>query len=248
MKSSVSPRNLLTLALALVALTTQVHAQDALVLKDNTRRDGQIMGVANGQVKIKIGPAETSVPLDSVVSVVKPAPKAFDDILATWQTGDATKTLALLQPFVQTYRGLPTPWAERSSALLGEVLLTANQLPAAETAFADFQKAYPNSASLAAIGLARLAVEKNQFDDAKKKLQPILVEAEKVTIAPTGKSATYGQAFYLMGRVNEHEGNNSEALRDYLSTVTLFYEDKAVVSKAQERADALVKEKQVIVP
>ncbi len=248
MKSSVSPRNLLTLALALVALTTQVRAQDALVLKDNTRRDGQIMGVANGQVKIKIGPAETSVPLDSVVSVVKPAPKAFDDILATWQTGDATKTLALLQPFVQTYRGLPTPWAERSSALLGEVLITANQLPAAETAFADFQKAYPNSASLAAIGLARLAVEKSQFDDAKKKLQPILVEAEKVTIAPTGKSATYGQAFYLMGRINEHEGNNSEALRDYLSTVTLFYEDKAVVSKAQERADALVKEKQVIVP
>jgi tetratricopeptide (TPR) repeat protein len=248
MKSSVSPRNLLTLALALVALATQARAQDALVLKDNTRRDGQITAVANGQVKIKIGPVETSVPLDSVVSVVKPAPKAFDDILATWQTGDANKTLALLQPFVQTYRGLPTPWAERSSALLGEVLLTANKLPEATTAFADFQKAYPNSGSLAAIGLARLAVENNQFDDAKGKLQPILAEAEKVTIAPAGKSATYGQAYYLMGKINEKAGNNSEALRDYLSTVTLFYEDKAVVSKAQERADALVKEKQAIVP
>lgn len=248
MKSSVSPRNLLTLALALVALATQARAQDALVLKDNTRRDGVITGVANGQVKIKIGPAETSVPLDSVVSVVKPAPKAFDDILATWQTGDATKTLALLQPFVQTYRGLPTPWAERASALLGEAYLTAKQIPAAETAFADFQKAYPNSTSLTAIGLARLAVEKKDFAGAKTRLQPILVEADKVTIAPAGKSATYGQAFYLMGQVNESENNNAEALRDYLSTVTLFYEDKAVVSKAQERADALIKEKQVIVP
>ncbi|CAN5400438.1 hypothetical protein BH09VER1_BH09VER1_09020 [soil metagenome] len=248
MKSSVSPHIILTLVLAVVAMATQARAQDTLVLKDNTRRDGEIMGVANGQVKIKIGPVQTSVPLDSVVSAVKPAPKAFDDILATWQTGDGNKTLALLQPFVQNYRGLPTQWAERASALLGEVNLTLNQIPAAEAAFADFQKAYPNSSSLTAIGLARLAVAKKDFAGAKTRLQPILVEADKVTIAPAGKSATYGQAFYLMGLVNESENNNSEALRDYLSTVTLFYEDKAVVSKAQERADVLMKDKQVIVP
>lgn len=247
MKSSVSPRILLTLALALAAVAARVHAQDALVLKDNTRRDGQILGVANGQVKIKIGPVETSVPLDSVVSVSKAAPVAFDDILTTWQQGDANKTLTLLQPFVQSYRGLPTPWAERASALLGEVYLTANQLPQAEGAFADFQKAYPNSTSLTAIGLARLAVAKKDFSGAKTRLQPILVEADKVTLPPAGKSATYGQAFYLMGLVNESEGKKPEALQNYLSTVALFYEDKAVVSKAQERANALIKDK-VIVP
>ncbi len=51
-----------------------------------------------------------------------------------------------------------------------------------------------------------------------------------------------------MGVIRESEGNLPEALRDYLSTVTLFYEDQAVVAKARERADILVKEKQVIVP
>ena len=51
-----------------------------------------------------------------------------------------------------------------------------------------------------------------------------------------------------MGMVHENEGAYSEALRDYLSAVTLFHDDRAIVAKAQERADVLVKEKQIIVP
>src|SRR5437868_769144 len=118
MKSSASPRILLTLALALSAIVAQVRAQDALILKDNSpRREGQIMGIADGKVKFKVGPAETGIPLDQVKSVVMLPPKAFDDILSVWQQGDAGKTLSLLLPFVQQYRGLPVSWAERASAL-----------------------------------------------------------------------------------------------------------------------------------
>ena len=51
-----------------------------------------------------------------------------------------------------------------------------------------------------------------------------------------------------MGIVHENEGAYPEALRHYLSAVTLFHDDKAVVVKAQERADFLIKEKQIIVP
>jgi hypothetical protein len=50
-----------------------------------------------------------------------------------------------------------------------------------------------------------------------------------------------------MGMVRESEGQLPEALRDYLSAVTLFHEDKAIVAKAQERANVLI-EKKVIVP
>ena len=74
-----------------------------------------------------------------------------------------------------------------------------------------------------------------------------LAQAEKITIAPSGKNAAYGQAFYLMGMVRESEGQLPEALRDYLSAVTLFHEDKAIVAQAQERANLLI-EKKVIVP
>lgn len=246
MKSSVSPRFLSTVCAALLC-AGQLWAQDTVVQKDNQRREGQILAVADGKLKIKIGPAETSIAMDQVASVIKAAPKAYDDSLAAWQTGDATKTLSLLKPVVDTFRGLPTPWAERASALLGEVYLTLDQIPAAEAAFAAFQKAYPQAGAAADIGLARLAVTKKDFATAKSKLTPIVAEAEKITMAPAGKSAAYGQAFYLTGMVRESEGALPEALRDYLSAVTLFPEDKAIVAKAQERANILI-EKQVIVP
>lgn len=246
MKSSVSPRFLSTVCAALLC-TGSLWAQDTVVQKDNQRREGQILGITGDNLKIKIGPAETSIPMAQVASVTKPAPKAYEDSLAAWQTGDANKTLSLLKPVVDSFRGLPTPWAERASGLLGEVYLTLNQVPAAEAAFGAFQKAYPQAGAAADIGLARLAVTKEDFATAKAKLSPIVAEAEKITIAPAGKNAAYGQAFYLMGMVRESEGAYPEALRDYLSAVTLFHEDKAVVAKAQERANVLI-EKKIIVP
>ena len=92
------------------------------------------------------------------------------------------------------------------------------------------------------------AAAKKDFATAKAKLAPVIAEAETVTVAPAGKSAAYGQAFYLMGMVRESEGQLPEALRDYLSAVTLFHEDKAIVAQAQERANVLITEKKVIVP
>lgn len=245
MKASVSPRFLIAVCLGLAM--TAIQAQDAITQKGKTQQPGQILSVADGKIKFKVGPVETSVPLDQVASVVKAPPKGYEDALAAWQTGDANKTLSLLKPVVDTFRGLPTPWAERASALLGEVYLSLDQMPAAETAFADFQKAYPGATSVSDIGLARLAVSKKDYASAKAKLEPVVAEAATVVLPGTGKSATYGQAFYLMGMIREAEGAYPEALRDYLSTVTLFYEDKAVVAKAQERADVLI-DKKVIVP
>ena len=234
--------------IALFAIAAPLHAQDVVVQKDNQRREGEVLGVADGKLKIRIGPAETSLPMDQVASVSKAAPKAYDDALNAWQDGNANKALGLLKPIVETFRGLPTDWAERASAMLGDLYLALDQLPAAEAAFSDFTSAYPNAKSLSEIGLARLAVSHKDFAGAKTRLAPIVAEAESVVVAGGGKGATYGQAFYLMGLIHENEGAYPEALHDYLSAVTLFRDDKAVVAKAQERADFLVKEKQVIVP
>ena len=233
---------------ALFAATATLPAQDLVVQKDGQRREGEILGTADGKLKIKVGPAETSLPMEQVASVTKAAPKAYEDALKAWQAGNANKSLSLLKPLVETFRGLPVDWAERASALLGDLYLSLDQFPAAEAAFAEFTKSYPNATSLSDIGLARLAVSRKDFAGAKARLGPIVAEAEKVVAADTAKSATYGQAFYLMGLVHENEGAYPEALRDYLSAVTLFHEDEAIVAKAQERAEFLVKEKQAIVP
>lgn len=247
MKASSSPQAILFAAIFAFAASC-LHAQDSITVKSGPPRQGQILGMAGTNIRIKVGPVETSVPLDQAVSVSMAAPKAYNDALAAWKTGDAEKTLVVLKPLVDTFRGLPTPWATRASALLGQVYLAKNQLSDAEAAFAAFQKAYPQSASLSDIGLAQLAVQKKDFATAKSKLEPIVAAAGEVVAADPAKSAEYGQAFYLMGVVRESEGAYPEALRDYLSAVTLFHEDQAIAAKAQERADILVKEKQVVVP
>lgn len=248
MKASVSPHILLIALASLVVGTAGLTAQDVVMQKDGQRREGQILGLADGRLKFKVGPAETSIAMNQVESVTKPAPAAYKTALEAWGSGNAAKTLETLKPLVDTFIGLPVPWAERSAALLGEVYLALDQLPAAETAFAAFQKAYPGAASLSEIGLARLAVAKEDYATAKTKLEPIVTEAANVKIAATGKSAMYGQAFYLMGIIREKEGVLPEALQDYLMAVTVFHEDKAVVAKAQERANILIEEKKVIVP
>jgi tetratricopeptide (TPR) repeat protein len=234
--------------IATIAMATSLRAQDVVLQKDKQRREGEVLGVADGKLKIRIGPAETSLPMDQVAAVTKSPPKAYDDALNAWQGGNANKALALLKPIVDAFRGLPTDWAERASALLGDLYLSLDQLPAAETAFAEFTTAYPDAKSLSEIGLARLAVSQKDFAGAKIKIAPIVAEAEGAVVAIGGKNATYAQAFYLMGIIHENEGAYPEALHDYLSAVTLFRDDKAIVAKAQERADVLVKEKQAIVP
>lgn len=233
--------------IALTAGMTSLAAQDVVIQKNGQSREGEILGLANGKLRLKVGPAETSIAMDQVESISKPAPTAFTTSLESWASGNAAKTLQTLKPLVDSFQGLPTPWAQRASALLGDVYLALDNVPDAEAAFAAFQKAYPDATSLSDVGLARLAVEKNDFLTAKTKLEPIVTEAASVKMAGSGKSATYGKACYLMGIVRENEGILPEALQNYLMAVTLFHEDKATVAKAQERADALI-EKKVIVP
>ena len=222
-------------------------AQDVVVQKDGQRRAGQILGVKADAIRIKIGPAETGIPMSSVASVTMPAPKEYTDALALWKTGDAAKTLPVLGPLVEKFNGLPTSWAERACALLGEVYLATSQSDKAEAAFATFQKLYPDAGSNADVGLARLAIAKKDYDGARVKLVPIVEKAKATKFPDSDTSAVYGQALYLLGQVQEASAENAEALENYLLAVTLFHGDQLVVVKAQERAEAL-KEKNIIVP
>jgi TolA-binding protein len=249
MKASVSPKALfLTLVLSPFLVPLAGWAQDTLVLTNGQRREGQVLGVTEGRIKFKSGPAETSLPLEQVSSVLMAPPQTFEQALTTWKTGDAAKTLPILKPLVQNFIGLPAPWVQRAAALLGEVLLESGDTAGAEAAFSNFQKFYPNATGQAEIGLARLAVEKKNFDEAATKLAPIVESAKKTLLAESGKSAELGQACYLMGTVLENQGKYPEAMEHYLLAVTVFYEDPVVSAKAQARADSLAKEKNASVP
>jgi len=247
MKASVSPTAAI-LAIAIFSSTCLVaNAQDTIVQKDGQHREGQITGVKADVLRIKIGPAETGIPMANVASVTMAPPKTYTDTLTAWQSGDAKKTLSLLEPLVATFNGLPTVWAERASALLGEAFLAAGQVDKAETAFASFQKSYPAAASTADIGLARLAIEKKDFSTAREKLIPVVEKAKATKLAGAGENAVFGQALFLLAQVQESSAENSEALENYLLVTTVFHEDEAIAKKSQDRATALA-EKNVIVP
>lgn len=248
MKASVSPLALIFASFFLLLGPLAGQAQDVVVQKnDGSHREGKILGVKSDSISIKIGPVTTGIPMSNVASVQMEPPKPYLDALELWQKGDAAKTLAALGPVVEQFNGLPTKWAQRASALLGEVYLSMDNLPKAEAAFATFQKLYPNAGASADVGLARLAIAKKDFSGARAKLVPIVEQAKATKIPATGTSATYGQALYLLGVVQESSAEDAEALENYLLAVTLFHEDQAVVAKAQERADAL-KAKKTIVP
>ena len=143
MKASVSPAAVIFAVLILASGSQMSRAQDVVVQKnDGQRREGQILGVKADSVRIKIGPAETGIPMSNVTSVTMAPPKAYSDALTFWQSGDAAKTLTVLGPLMENFNGLPTDWAQRASALLGDVYLATSQTDKAEAAFATFQKLF----------------------------------------------------------------------------------------------------------
>lgn len=246
MKAS-TPRLLAFVATMVLIATGTLMAQSTVILKDGTKRDGEVTGVRDDKLRIKIGPVETALPLASVESVEMPEPADYQAASETWKSGNAAAARAKLEPVVLKFKGLPAPWAERATSMLPELYLAEGRLPEAEKTFLEFKKLYPNAGSSSDLLQARLALSKKDYSTARAKLGP-LVENAKKTLLPAGPAAVASsQAVYLLGEVQEQAGDKSEALGNYLLVTTLFKADASSVARAQERADVLQKDK-VIVP
>jgi predicted Zn-dependent protease len=167
-------------------------------------------------------------------------PPQFNAALTAFQAKDYPKALSILQPLMTKWRGLPAPWAEQGTAMIGDLHAELGDLPKAEAAYKNFQQLYPGSA-LADIGIAAMEVNKKEYAAAMKRLNPVTAKALEEKNVPYEKALAYSKAFYLSGQAKEAEGDFAGALEDYLRTVTLFYHDRASVALAQEKADALRK-------
>jgi outer membrane protein assembly factor BamD (BamD/ComL family) len=218
--------------------------QDVIVTNDNQQRMVKIIGVSpSGQtLDFSIGQGQLGLPLNSVKEVRMAPPADYTLAITAYQAKDFPKALELIKKVVAKFKGMPAPWAQQAAAMLGELYIATNELPQAETAYADFKRLYPRGGSLdSEVGLSRLAVAKQDYDTAKQKLEPITEAALKEKTVSSANANAYSQAFLVSGQVKEATGNFSGALEDYLRTVTLFYNDRVAVVAAQERADALRK-------
>lgn len=235
-------------ALAAFTIPTNfIFAADIVVLKNGQRREGEIVGVSGNNVSMRVGPAQSTIPLSDIASVEMPVPPAFASASQSMQQGNAARALVEIRPVIDKYRGLPLDWARQAFAIQGDALIQLNQLDEAQKVFEAFSAAYPEGDPLASVSSARLDIARKDYSSAKAKVEPVLANASEVLLAEPGKSAQLGRAFLLLGQINEAAGDNNAALEAYLKTVTVFYADAAAVAEAQSRADAL-RAKNVIVP
>jgi hypothetical protein len=227
-------------------------AQDTVITTDNQQRQVKVIGVSpSGQnLEFLVGQGKLGLPLSSVKEVRMAPPPDYVRAFQAYQAKDFKKSLDLIKPIADRFKGMPSPWAQQAVSMLGDLYIAVDDLPKAEAAYLDFKKMYPGGGSLQSeVGLSRLAVAKKDYDTAKQKISPITEAALKEKTPAASSALAYSQAFFVSGQVKEAEGNLSGALEDYLRTVTIFYQDRAAVSAAQDRADTLRKEhKDVAVP
>jgi hypothetical protein len=257
MKASPTPGKFPALLLCgiflLPACFTELHAQHSITLRDGSRREGTITGISNGNVRIQTqiegrGQIEASVALTDVTAATMEAPEALEQAEKLRLEGNAAGAAARIEPLVNSFLGLPVPWVQRATLLLVDAQLEQGQTDAAEQTLVKFRTAYPDSGDATGLIQAKIAVARKNFVGAKPLLAPILTEAEQTNLADTAQSVRFGQAFYLMGQIREQEGDLPGALQDFLRASTIFYADTATASRAQERADILAGEKNVVVP
>ena len=231
-----------SLALALF-LGGEARADDTLTRIDGGTLSGQVTGVRDGQVQIKVGEGALALPLTQVKSVDMAAPAALAE--AKDPATKPERVIAITTPLVAAYEGLPAPWVIEAMSLQGNAYAALDQLDKSNATFAELKKLYGESASTGAsalpakIGLARNALKQGHNDEAAALLQPV-IEAARGTLAHSpAENAALGGAFLLYGRVLEAKGDAVGALNAYLTTTALFNRSEAAVAEAKTRADAL---------
>jgi len=222
-----------------LAAAAPAGAQDAVVLKSGLTREGKITGVSGGNIRLQMGNATTGIPLADIREIRMDAPPEFDAAVAKLTSGDAAGAAGALQKITDTYAGVPTPWAERALALLGDAKLAAGDKEGAAAVYDKLAQAYPQAKALANLGRARLAVDGGKFNEAEPLLQPLLQASAKTGLPAASDGPAYTQAHYLAGRIKEAAGDDQAALEHYLTASAVFPFDQASASSARQRADAL---------
>jgi len=226
----------------LFCLGIAASAQDRLVTKDGKTQDVKILGVSGANVQVQIGGGSMGVPLSSVSSVVMAAPAELTAANAAYEAGEYAKALPMAKGVAEKFKGLPVAWMRQAASLVGDIHVALGNLKEAEAAYKEFQTVYPGAGSAQTdIGMARIALARKNYDEARLKLEPIAAKALKEKTPAPAMASAYSQTFYLLGEIAEAQEQPAVALENYLRTVTLFPTDHNSVAAARQKADALRK-------
>ena len=200
----------------------------------------QIVRMAGTKVSVKDAVGEAVYDIAQIQEVRKAAPPEMAQGRAAIDAGDQDKALVLIKGIADRYKGLPTAWASEATLMVGNIFVNLGKIPEAEAAFNEFERIYPGAGAVAAsIGKARIAAERGNLAEARNVAEPMVKDALTKKTVTRAESQLYGQAYYVLGKVAEAEGKLPEAMENYCRTVAIFYQERAVVSQAEKRIDAL---------
>lgn len=226
----------------LLGLGFTAPAQDRLVTKDGKTQDVKILGVSGANVQVQINGGTMGVPLSQVSSIVMAAPTELAAANSAYAAGEYAKALPSAKSVAEKYKGLPVPWVRQAASLVGDIHVALGNLKEAEAAYKEYQTIYPGAGSVQTdVGMARIALARKNYDEAKLKLEPIAAKALKEKTPAAAMASAYSQAFYLLGEIAEAQDQPVVALENYLRTVTIFSTDQSSVAAARQKADALRK-------
>ncbi len=238
------------LFLTVFAITASPVFADQVIMRDGRVQEGTVVGARGGNVIVSVGAGEMGIPAAQVDRIEMAVPEAYTQGMAAYEKEDLGAALGALRPLVETYKGLPTNWAQRATGTLGDLYIRLNDLENAEKAYAEFQKLYPGEGAgiSAEVGLARLDAARGNFAQAVERLNPVAEQALAASNVTSLEGAAYGQAFFVLGQAAEEAKQLPEALEHYLRTVTVFYHDTATANLALARANELRAASDVTVP
>ena len=214
-----------------------------LKMKAGDPKQGVITQVSASGVAVQMSTGGSiTIPLAQIESVQVAPPPEYNLAMQAIAQKDIAKAVNAINAVVGKYKGLPADWAQQATALAGFLALQNGETGKAESAFAELKKFYP-AAVEGRIGTAAIAASKKDFATAKTLIAPIVEDALKQKDVPLASRFAYSRAIFISGQVKESEKDLPGALEDYLRTTTIFYHDASAVAAAQERADALRKNK-----
>jgi hypothetical protein len=231
--------------LAFALLTLPSFAQDQITRNDNKIIVGTITGVAGGQVSYSQttatgGVVKVSLYLTDIKSVTMPVPPEVAKINAS-PNPDPTQAIAVLEPVVRQFAGLPCDWVGESMAKLAEAYAAAGKADLAANMYAQIKQLYPNSGilNLAIASLARQSLKAGKIPEAIAALKPT-VDKANANLAPSPADARlYADVFLVYGQALEAEKQLPQALEAYLTVKTMFYQNPALAAQADLAAKNL---------
>ncbi len=168
-------------------------------------------------------------------------PPSYEEGMKQFASGDYQKAVTSLEPIVTKYKGAIDPRVGTALITLADSYVALDNLAKAEPLYAEFAKLYPDQASLANVGLAKIANVKGESDKVMTLLANFEKQASAIQSPSLAQERAFCEAFYILGQAYEKKKDYSKALECYLKSAVIYSGYKEMAARAQAKADALRK-------